>query len=95
VRTFLQKYGTKVVKDPAKPPSEKPEEKWKDYADIVRYAAMVYRPYEYWREMMVGIGANCREWEMIKARRRGEAVVVSRGDRVMKAKERALRPVFA
>lgn len=44
--SYLTKYGTKQVKDPSKPISEKPDEKWKDFADLVRYLAMKLEPYD-------------------------------------------------
>jgi len=66
-RTYMRKYGTKVNKDPSKAISEIVDQKWKDFADLVRYFCVTFRPYDYYRSQLTGRGDN--EWEKIKAAR--------------------------
>lgn len=44
---YIRNYGTKPTKDPSKDFSEKPEEKWKHFADIIRYVCMAFISYEH------------------------------------------------
>lgn len=66
---YMIKYGTKKVKDPSKPISEKADEKWKDYPDIVRYAVVTFRPYEV---IEGGKKRTNDEWKRIKNARIGK-----------------------
>jgi hypothetical protein len=66
--TFIVKYGTKKVKDPEAPISEKVNQKWKDYPDIFRYAVVTFQPFEATDPNVV---MKNDEWESIKAARVG------------------------
>lgn len=63
---FMRKYSMKQNKDPSQALSEQVDKKWKDFADLVRYAVVVFRGFEVIKPEG---GNNNSEWEAIKKAR--------------------------
>ena len=63
---FMVKYTTKTQKDMSKAISETVDGKWKDFADLVRYACVVFKPFETIQETWL---SPENEWKKIKAAR--------------------------
>lgn len=66
---YMIRYSTKIPKDLSKAFTEGVDQKFKDFPDLIRYAAVTFKPYSYWIEKMRG---SNQEWSDIQRTRRGE-----------------------
>jgi phage terminase large subunit-like protein len=64
---FMIKYSSALPKDLSKAFKEGVEEKFKDFCDVIRYAAVTYRPFDYWKQFIDGSRKD--EWKKVKEHR--------------------------
>jgi hypothetical protein len=61
---YVTKYATKTSKDPGRV-LVTPDDKWKDFCDLIRYAVVTFKPFE----VLSTMGKSSSEWESIKKAR--------------------------
>ena len=81
---YMIRYATIIPKDLSKPFGEKIDEKYKDFPDLVRYKAVIYKPYSYWKNYTL---RKNNEWERIKKARDPYGTVDSyKGRRIIESR---------
>jgi hypothetical protein len=83
---FMSKYTSTVPKDLSSAFKETVDQHWKDFPDLVRYAAMTKKPYSHWQE--IKSSGRFSEWGSIKKKRspQSDKKETFKGRRVVSAK---------